>query len=155
MLSILLDNRQNAGRDNSVRSTEIVVDFCVYISLQQLRGGSTHGNRPCKVRVIVCSSFSSSSVRVRFLVDAAEARDMMFCEVFKILILRSVAMCQIGKCGSGSTEYWGINRDAFLTNLEALLTAHNFYERRIFSLMIEKMVIYEALGSESDKLAFT
>lgn len=42
---------------------EIVIDFCSYIvsKLPGVSGGGLH--KPCRVNVMLCSSFSSSAVR--------------------------------------------------------------------------------------------
>lgn len=56
-------------------ATKVVVDFCsllvpVYFALFAV-------NIPCRVKVIVCSSFSNSSVRVRFLCWDVDPREAM------------------------------------------------------------------------------
>jgi hypothetical protein len=65
MLCVLLDYRQNARRDNPMRSAEVVVDFCDWQSDMSKVGNGV--GRPWRVKVIDCSSFSSSSVRERGL----------------------------------------------------------------------------------------
>lgn len=76
MLTILLDKGQYTCRNNAVGFAEVVVNFWEPSVLQPRQ--ATVLFEPCKVRVMDCSSFSSSSVSVRFLVGAeGPGRDMM------------------------------------------------------------------------------
>lgn len=48
---------------------KVVVDFCIQqLETLRVRSTASHGLLPCRVRVMDCSSFSNSSVRVRLRV---------------------------------------------------------------------------------------
>lgn len=59
-----------------MRSAEVVVDFYVFIRVPLRLEGVYKG--PCNVRVIDCSSFSSSSVSDRGRADGAVPRFIVF-----------------------------------------------------------------------------
>jgi hypothetical protein len=71
----------------STRGKMLVVTIrCALLKLESISAGVCQScrnsslaerNGPCNVRVIDCSSFSSSSVRVRFLGAAGPGRDML------------------------------------------------------------------------------
>lgn len=80
VLRILLNDRQDTGGDNTVSLAKVVVDFCIQqLETLHVRSTAAHELLPCRVRVMDCSSFSNSSVRVRLrvadgpLLDAAMA----------------------------------------------------------------------------------
>ncbi len=79
MLAILLNEGQDTCRDNAVGLAEVVVDFWELSSAVSLRQRVLGGRGgPWRVRVMDCSSFSSSSVSVRFLgTEGAGGRDMV------------------------------------------------------------------------------
>lgn len=73
MVRILLDDRENARGDYPMGTAEIVVDFCD----RQIVSSQRTEDKPCNVKVMDCSSFSNSSVKVSALGCAAELiRDM-------------------------------------------------------------------------------
>jgi hypothetical protein len=89
MLAVVLDNGKNAGSDDAMGAAEVVVDFCG--GQARWRGfGTGRGGQnvylPCRVSVMDCSSFSSSSVRERLRCGAMLWRDIM---------------CSGAKCQSG------------------------------------------------------
>jgi hypothetical protein len=75
VLTILLDERQDTCRNNAVGFAKVVVDLWDPSVLQPRR--ATVLFEPCKVRVMDCSSFSSSSVSVRFLGAEGPGRDIL------------------------------------------------------------------------------
>ncbi len=79
MLRIPLDHWQDTGRDDVVCPTEVVINLC--INKLKLAGPALQRNRerfaPCKVSVMDCSSFSSSSVNDRLRDETELARAMV------------------------------------------------------------------------------
>jgi len=81
MFCILFYNRQDASCDNSMCSTEVMINFYIALAFHasQLL---VHADLPCRVNVIDCSSFSSSSVNDRLRDDATlDGRDIVFGEL--------------------------------------------------------------------------
>lgn len=64
VLGVLLDDGENAGCDYSVGAAEVVIDF--YTLLAKVDSNESEKDEPWRVSVMDCSSFSSSSVRVKF-----------------------------------------------------------------------------------------
>lgn len=75
MLAILFDEGQNTCRNNAVGFAEVVVDLWGPSVVQPRQAAVLF--EPCKVRVMDCSSFSSSSVSVRFLGAEGPGRDIL------------------------------------------------------------------------------
>lgn len=66
MLAVLLHQGQNARRHDPMRFAKVVVDLCALVSNIVRSMAATVGVcAPCNVRVMDCSSFSSSSVSDR------------------------------------------------------------------------------------------
>ena len=68
MFGVLLDDREDTSSDDPVGSTEVVINFCMFINKRS--GCWDVENEPCNVSVIDCSSFSSSSVREKLRAGA-------------------------------------------------------------------------------------
>ena len=75
MFCVLLDNWEDASSNNAMGAAEIVVDFCTKM-INIARGICGLKSLPCSVRVMDCSNFSSSSVKVRFRGCVVLWRDM-------------------------------------------------------------------------------
>lgn len=76
MLAILLNKRQYACGNDAMGAAEVRVDLCVLISMVY-RSRIVVSAVPCSVRVIDCSSFSSSSVKVSCLDIEDPGRDII------------------------------------------------------------------------------
>lgn len=77
MVGILLDDGQDATRDDLMGPTKVMIDLCMdefmNISTSPLSKSRTR-RIPCRVRVMDCSNFSSSSVSERLREDIESAR---------------------------------------------------------------------------------
>jgi hypothetical protein len=75
MLCILFYHWQDAAGHYSMGSAKVVVDLYAFISSRNISSPTLI--LPCRVSVIDCSSFSSSSVSVRLRCDKVLARDIV------------------------------------------------------------------------------